>query len=212
MNRESLLQQIQPVVQKTAQAIAEVIGLEVEVADNNFIRIAGTGKYSENCGEIMNAGFVYHHVLQTGKLIMIEHPGFHILCEPCPNFQNCPEHAELAAPIILQEKVIGVIGLVSFDEGQTRHFIENKDWMVQFITKMAELIVSNVSGLSQEANGDGDVDAGALNLIDLERRTIKQALAEVEGEVRKAEKAAKLLGISRATLYRKIQEYNLDDK
>ena len=97
---ESLLQQIQPAVQKTAQAIAEVIGLEVEVADSNFIRIAGTGKYSENCGEIMNAGFVYNHVLKTGKMIMIEHPGFHILCQPCPNYKNCPEHTELAAPII----------------------------------------------------------------------------------------------------------------
>jgi transcriptional regulator with PAS, ATPase and Fis domain len=211
MIRESLLQQIQPVVQKTAQAIAEVIGLEVEVADDNFIRIAGTGKYSENCGEIMNAGFVYHHVLKTGKIIMIEHPGFHILCEPCPNYQKCLEHTELAAPIILQDKAVGVIGLVSFDEKQTAHFMENKEWMVQFIQKMAELIVSNMAEVMEEQYESSE-QKNELNLLNLERRTIKRALEEVKGKVRKADKAAKMLGISRATLYRKMQGYNLMDK
>ncbi|MFA6849876.1 MAG: helix-turn-helix domain-containing protein [Selenomonadaceae bacterium] len=211
MIRESLLQQIQPVVQKTAQAIAEVIGLEVEVADDNFIRIAGTGKYSENCGEIMNAGFVYHHVLKTGKIIMIEHPGFHILCEPCPNYQKCLEHTELAAPIILQDKAVGVIGLVSFDEKQTAHFMENKEWMVQFIQKMAELIVSNMAEVMEEQYESSE-QKNELNLLNLERRTIKRALKEVKGKVRKADKAAKMLGISRATLYRKMQGYNLMDK
>ena len=210
MAKESLLQQIQLIVQKTAQAIAEVIGLEVEVADNNFIRIAGTGKYSENCGEIMNAGFVYNHVMQTGKMIMIEHPGYHILCKPCPNYKNCPEYTELAAPIIFRNEVVGVIGLVSFNEEQTSRFMENKEWMVQFIGKMAELIVSNIEEIAEEEeNEDGNYTE--LNLVDLERRTIKRALDEVEGEVRKAEKAAKMLGISRATLYRKIQEYNLTE-
>lgn len=209
---ESLLQQIRPVVQKTAQAIAGVIGLEVEVADKNFIRIAGTGKYSENCGELMNAGFVYNHVLKTGKMIMIEHPGFHILCQPCPNYQNCPEFTELAAPIIFNGETVGVIGLVSFDEKQTKHFMENKPWMVQFIGKMAELIVSNIAEVAaEEESADKDKEYSELNLDDLERRTIKKALEEVAGEVRKAEKAAKMLGISRATLYRKIQEYNLMD-
>lgn len=41
---ESLLQKIQSTVQNTANAISKVIQLEVEVADKNFIRIAGTGK------------------------------------------------------------------------------------------------------------------------------------------------------------------------
>ena len=43
---KSLLLTIQPIVQKTAQAIAHIIGLDVEVADCNFIRVAGTGKYN----------------------------------------------------------------------------------------------------------------------------------------------------------------------
>ncbi|WP_303690545.1 helix-turn-helix domain-containing protein [Megamonas hypermegale] len=201
---KSLLQQIQPIVQNTANAIAKVIQMEVEVADNNFIRIAGTGKYAENIGELMNAGFVYHHVLQTGDIIMIEHPGFHVLCKPCPFYQNCPEDTELAAPIKFGEKTIGVIGLVSFNKTQTEHFIANKEWMIQFIQKMAELIAFNLSDITQD-----EPYGTSLQLAQLERNAIKKALELVSGKTSKADRAAKLLGISRATLYRKIKEYDL---
>lgn len=207
---ESLLQKIQSTVQNTANAISKVIQLEVEVADKNFIRIAGTGKYSQQCGELMNAGFVYHHVLKTGKMIMIEHPGFHILCKPCPYYKNCPEHTELAAPIIFNDEVIGVIGLVSFNEEQTKHFFAHQEWMIQFINKMAELIASNVQEIVDfDKAKQKSTDTHELNLADLEKRTIKKALAAVNDESKKADKAAKMLGISRATLYRKIREYNL---
>ena len=37
----------------------------------------------------------------------------------------------------------------------------------------------------------------------------KKALDLVDNEISKTDKAAKILGISRATLYRKIKEYNL---
>ncbi|RHM56468.1 hypothetical protein DWZ54_03820 [Mitsuokella sp. AF33-22] len=207
---DSLLSKIQPVVQKTAQAIADVIGLEVEVADCNFIRIAGTGKYHTQFGELMNAGFVYKHVMETKQLILIEHPGFHVLCEPCPNYRHCPEQTELAAPLVLHGKAVGAIGLVSFTPEQSKHFFQNKEWMIQFLTKMAELIVSNLSCVEQEEQSVKT--APNLNLASLEKETIRRALAEVKDEARKTDrtdKAASLLGISRATLYRKIREYNL---
>lgn len=206
---KSLLQQIQPIVQNTANAIAKVIQMEVEVADNNFIRIAGTGKYAENIGELMNAGFVYHHVLQTGNIIMIEHPGFHILCKPCPYYEKCPEDTELAAPIIFHGENVGVIGLVSFNKQQTEHFIAHKEWMIQFIQKMAELIASNLENIAiKYLSKTPNLDT-SLNLAQLERNAIKKALDLVDNEISKTDKAAKILGISRATLYRKIKEYNL---
>ena len=201
---ESLLQKIQTTVQNTANAIAKVIQLEVEIADNNFIRVAGTGKYVQQCGELMNAGFVYAHVMQTGQMIMIEHPGHHVLCRPCPYYKNCPEHTELAAPLVLNDSIIGVIGLVSFTEEQSKHFMAHKEWMLQFIQKMAELIVSNV-----EKNNAASSRLHELNLASLEKNAIKEALQSVASETRKADKAAKMLGISRATLYRKMREYNL---
>lgn len=198
----SILQEHASVVQHTAQAIAKVIPMEVEVIDDEGIRIAGTGKYASGCGK-KNASFVYSHVMKTGILSFIDCPGEHALCRPCPFYHDCPEDAELAAPIIVDGKAVGVIGLVSFSKEQTSYFLDYKKWMIQFLEKMAELIASVVrgNGISEEPE--------MLNLNILEKQAIEKALKIVEAEPRKVDKAANLLGISRATLYRKLKEYHL---
>ena len=53
--------------------------------------------------------------------------------------------------------------------------------------------------------------ASSLNLSDLTREAITKALA-LAAETGRKDDAAKLLGISRATLYRKIKEYNVVEK
>lgn len=207
---ESLLQQIQPVVQKTAQAIAEVVGVEVEVADGQCVRIAGTGAYSQNVGQLIQGNFIYKHVIATQQLIVIDQPGQHPLCRDCAYYLQCPECAEIAMPVMLRGQIIGVIGLVSFNEQQTRYFTENRSWMIQFIEKMAELLTSSAERFLIATFPKADPKADiSLNLAVLEKATIKKVLDSFGDEVGKAAKAAKILGISRATLYRKIQEYHL---
>lgn len=201
----SSLQGIQNTVQKTAEAIADVLKIEVEIADINLVRVAGTGQYREQCGHVMLDGFVYSHVLKTGSTVVIENPGYHELCLPCPSSGNCFENAEMASPIIFQDKVVGVIGLISFDPVQAKRLLDNREWMLQFIIKMAELIAGNLPEIAEDAN----TVALPLNLENLEREAIIKALSEVAGHVRSKERAARLLGISRATLYRKIREYEI---
>lgn len=200
----SLLQEIQVTVQRTAEAIADVLKIEVEIADSELVRIAGTGEYREQCGKVMQDGFVYRHVLSTGDTIVIENPGHHELCRPCPRVGGCSESGEIAAPILLQGKPVGVIGLVGFDPQQANRLLDHKEWMLQFIVKMAELIAGSLSEtLGKAANQP------PLNLDHLEKETIIKALREVAGGSRSKEKAAKMLGISRATLYRKLREYEI---
>lgn len=201
----SALQEIQSTVQKTAEAISDVLKIEVEIADSNLVRVAGTGRYKEQCGNIMLDGFVYRHVLTTGKTVVIEDPGYNELCQPCPRRGQCFENAEMASPIMLEGKPVGVIGLVSFDLVQAKRLLDNKEWMLQFIVKMSELIASNLA----EKKTNESVLQPPLNLDNLEKDAIVKALAEVSGNVRSKDKAAKLLGISRATLYRKIREYEI---
>jgi len=201
----SALQEIQDDVQKTAEAIADVLKIEVEIADADLIRVAGTGKYRDECGHTMLEGFVYRHVLESGNTVVIENPGCHELCQPCPRQGGCTEDAEIAAPIMVGGTPVGVIGLVSFDAEQTNRLLENRDWMLKFIGKMAELI----AGMLPQTNQSNDQALPSLNLNTLEKETIIKALAEVAGDNRSKEKAAELLGISRATLYRKLKEYDI---
>jgi len=199
------LQEIQHTVQRTAEAIADVLKIEVEIADSNLVRVAGTGQYKKQCGHVMLDGFVYQNVLATGNTVVIENPGYHELCQPCPRRGNCFENAEMAAPILAQGKSVGVIGLVSFDPSQAKRLLDNREWMLQFIVKMAELIANNLP----ETIVNEDKPIPPLNLESLEKEAIVKALEEVSGNSRSKERAAKLLGISRATLYRKIREYEI---
>ena len=200
----SCLRKMQGTVQKTAEAIAEVLKIEVEIADTNLVRVAGTGKYKDQCGQVMQDGFVYSHVLDTGNTVFIKNPGQNQLCQPCPRRGNCLENAEMASPILLNNKPIGVIGLISFEPSQTKRLLDNEIWMTQFIVKMAELIAGSIP-----VTAVAGVVAPPLNLDNLEKEAIVQALTQVSGHVRSKDMAAELLGISRATLYRKIKEYDI---
>lgn len=60
------LSDIKSTVQQTADAIAAALKIEVEIADADLIRVAGTGKYKSRCGCPMDDGFVYRHVMTTG--------------------------------------------------------------------------------------------------------------------------------------------------
>ncbi len=201
----SRLQDTQATVQKTAEAIAEVLKIDVEIADDSLLRVAGTGLNASLLWRVMLDGFVYRHVLDTGSTVIIEHPGYHELCRPCPQCGHCPENAEMASPIMLDGKPVGVIGLISFDSSQTKRLLNNKVWMLQFISKMAELIAGNLPA----ACGEEGSAASPLRIERLEKEAIVRALAETSGRARSKDRAARLLGIGRATLYRKIKEYGI---
>ncbi len=202
----SSLEKIKHTVQKTAEAIADALKIEVEIADSSLLRVASTGQYKELCGNFMVEGFVYEHVLHTGNTVIIEKPGAHELCKPCPHIGNCCESGEIAAPILLGDKPVGVIGLIGFDAVQAKQLMDNKEWIVQFLVKMAVLIASNLS----DEIGNSDKGSSGLNLENLEKEAILKALEEVAGNTGSKDKAAKLLGISRATLYRKLKEYEIE--
>jgi len=143
------LSDIKCTVQTTADAIAAALKIEVEIADADLIRVAGTGKYKSRCGFPMDDGFVYKHVMTTGTAVIIDNPGFNELCQPCPCRGKCQEYAEVAIPIRVEDQIIGVIGLVSFDEEQTKRLMDNKRSLLIFLEKMAELLGGKVVGNQQ---------------------------------------------------------------
>ena len=138
---KSILQEIQGTVIKYANIIEQVIKVDVEIVDAHLLRIAGTGAKNEHISESMeHQGHVYKEVLSNGQSLFIEKPGQHLLCSECLRRECCDERAELSTPIVLQGEIIGVIGLICFDEQQKERLMSNLDTYREFVVQIADFI------------------------------------------------------------------------
>lgn len=137
----SVLQEIQSTVIKYVSIIEQVIKVDVEIVDAHLLRIAGTGAKNEHISESMaQQGHVYKEVLSTGQSLFIEEPGQHLLCRGCLRRNSCDEQAELCTPIILQGEIIGVIGLICFDEQQKERLMADLVTYQEFVIQIADFI------------------------------------------------------------------------
>ncbi|TGE34554.1 sigma 54-interacting transcriptional regulator [Desulfosporosinus sp. Sb-LF] len=135
------LMAVKDYAQQIAEAIATVVKIDIEIADHNLVRIAGTGRYHKGVGQSMDRqGYIYKEVLRTGHQFVIETPGNHPLCAPCKARGNCSEKYEVVSPINVNGKAVGAIGLICFTEVQAKLIEENQHSYLIFLTKMAETI------------------------------------------------------------------------
>jgi transcriptional regulator with PAS, ATPase and Fis domain len=139
------LRKIQPSIQQVVMAISSALKIEVEIADRDLLRIAGTGVIKSNIWqEMRNEDFVYRRCLETGKPIVIKNPGYHEVCQPCSRYQNCPEVGEVCCPIKVDGVVVGVIGLLAFNNDQKERLFVDLQANLEFLEKMSELIALKV--------------------------------------------------------------------
>lgn len=137
----TLLKKIQDSTIKYADILSQVLKVDVEIVDSELIRIAGTGKYKEAINvSLEKEGYVYKESLKTGESHIISNPGKNDICKECPKYNTCIEKFEMCVPITLSGDVIGVIGLICFDDEQRERMITNLDTYQVFLEQMADLI------------------------------------------------------------------------
>lgn len=139
----SLLEKIKTHVKEYAKIISNVVECEVEIVDDNMLRIAGTGIFEKQENQI-SKGSIYKNVLLTGKSQVIENPRFHELCSMCVTKDTCEEKLEISAPIIYKEKVIGVIGLVCLTEKRKNEVLKNLSSHLKFTEQISEFISGKI--------------------------------------------------------------------
>lgn len=137
----SILKNIQGSVMRYANIISKVLKVEVEIADSNLVRIAGTGIFKNKTNRNMSReGYVYKTALITGKPQIIYNPGKDELCLPCPKRDTCEEKFEMCTPIKLGNESIGVIGLVCIDNEQKNHLMSDFETYMSFLKQISEFI------------------------------------------------------------------------
>jgi DNA-binding NtrC family response regulator len=87
--------------------------------------------------------------------------------------------------------------------------LENIMASAVLLEKSRILTISSVRGLDSAVGSSADEGSGLATLEDLEKKHILRVLQETRGN---RKKAAIILGINTATVYRKIEKYRISDK
>ncbi|PAB59464.1 sigma-54-dependent Fis family transcriptional regulator [Anaeromicrobium sediminis] len=134
------LKKIVSSVQSIAQAIASVMKVEVTIVDKNLDRIAVTGEKKASFNNRIDVDSIFAYSLKTGEGLVVENPKEHAVCKRCKDKENCKEYAEVCCPIKVKDEPVGVIGLIALNEEQRKEIIKNREDLLDFLNKMADLI------------------------------------------------------------------------
>lgn len=146
----SLLLSIQDTVQKYAEIMAKIAGIDVEVVDTELYRVAGTGIFGNLINQDMSGeGHVYRHVMNTGEVKVIDQPGYDVLCGACAMRANCREQIEISKPILMEKEIIGVIGLVGSSVEQKETILANQDMYLNLLDQIAEFIATKAKDVQE---------------------------------------------------------------
>ena len=126
-------------VNRYINIISNLLNVDVGVVDKNMFRVTGTGLY-KNIDGVYALGSVYKNTLETGKTHIIENPRLHTLCTQCKDKKNCKEKLEISTPIYCHKEIIGVIGLVCFNDDQKNKILANCESYLHFTKQIAEFI------------------------------------------------------------------------
>jgi PAS domain S-box-containing protein len=141
---------IQPMVQDLAEAIAAALSIEVEIVDEELTVVAGSGCYKHKIGQkeelgLLESDYLYARTLRSGKSFVVSDPVSDPEYDPSSLEGTTPELAEICSPIIMDEAVIGVIGLVAFTEGQKQQLLSKKEAVLSFLKHLSRFLAAKVS-------------------------------------------------------------------
>ncbi len=146
--------------------------IETEIVDDRLEIIAGTGRYASKIGEYeeggdLDTGAIYGKILKTGKGYLCTDPDTDPFYAPQEG-----ELAEISCPILLDGKVIGIIGLVAFTEEQREKIVQKHETLSLFLDRMADLIASKLSETHKKNQLKGIFESMHEGLIALDRNGI----------------------------------------
>ena len=162
----SELMQLQPTIQKFTKMLSSVLQLDAEVVDANLVRIAGTGPYSRCLGETQHSGArIFNHILNTQSEKVVVTSQIDPLCDGCTGKSDCKETAFLGVPIMLEERCIGVLSVVAFNQESRTRIKDNVTLFSEYIRHISQIFVSKVLE-SKGAESETELDKVFISLIE----------------------------------------------
>ena len=141
----TVLHMIQEFAQQTVSAIAEVLGVEVIIVDEEVRVVAGTGGYNDEINQCLGPNTVCARVIESKQRLTIANPRVNEVCQNCFRRPICTDAAEICFPIVVGNEVIGVLGLLAFNEEQKNTLLGQEDKLLNFVARISDLFSSVIS-------------------------------------------------------------------
>lgn len=138
---DTYISNMQDTIKRYAQILSEVVKVDVEIVDAKLNRIAGTGEFRGKVN--MNAseeGHIYKQVIESKERNINSNPSRQSICIGCPSIKTCKQKYGISTPILLNQKVIGIIGFVAFTDQQKKHIEDNLTTFLNLSEQISELI------------------------------------------------------------------------
>lgn len=129
------LLQIRDFIQQITEGISLASEIDTQVIDCYCNRIAGTVYHP-----LPSVGGVVRDVLKTGKPRILTSPFTDPACSSCEKRSYCEEKGFIHYPIFYDGKVVGVMGLICFDQIQAKKISDEKHRLSSFVERMCEII------------------------------------------------------------------------
>ena len=165
----SVLNGIRKSVQQVAEAISIALGVEVEIVDNKLNILGGTGPYRDQIGQKEEGGdlegeYLYARVLRSGVTQYVEDARKDEAYDVTgKGYTVSGELSEICTPIVLNGRIIGIIGLVAFSEEQKRILADKNRNMTDFVEKMADLLAAKAD--QQETLENVEVSRNEMSTV-----------------------------------------------
>ncbi len=143
--KKSKLYEIQDVAIQIANTLATMLQVDVEIIDSAHMRVAATGHFAcrvnqSNVGD----GHAYRDTLETGKKMFIDNPGQNPYCVGCKEIDTCDALLEVSAPIIVDDRIKGAIGMTCYKEDREQFMAEHFQESMFFLEQMCMLVAGKI--------------------------------------------------------------------
>jgi transcriptional regulator with PAS, ATPase and Fis domain len=127
-------------ISKVIQAFSSLLHVDIACFNPEGKLIAATEEYVRRKG--MKVYVPFFNTLYGHHITFLHQPGKMKTCAGCHFINNCPSKAELVQDMIINGKKYGYLTFVSFSQENEKILIENKEYYIEWLSRLKEIIIS----------------------------------------------------------------------
>lgn len=137
---KSLLSSFRKELEPTIKLILSYYNVDIDVNDENCVRISGTGRYGTGFGEFVKQSVLAQMAIKTQKPVMIFYPAHEEPCRSCRHRSFCGNFARMVFPLFYEGTVCGMISITAVTQEQSRELQDQKERISLFMQSICDSI------------------------------------------------------------------------